>query len=233
MHFVADSWSISQAHTNTKMFNTRAQKWLAIVHCRIGVSTNTTLKGAKHFNNTSTISSFIHLHIYRDLAVGDKQRCSYIKFWGKQLTEKKVKNESDGAACKLFWSRFQKFCNAFSVRPVANCFTEFKSMICWLVLYQLYILLFVCLACTHCLHVGGGRRITRKYRNADVPCSTWKFFLLCKRVIPCLIEHPCSPTLIKYDESGLISKSFKNNNQQKKIEQNRSSGYRMADVSIF
>ena len=52
-------------------------------------------------------------------------------------------------------------------------------------------------------------------------------------VIPCLFEHPCSPTLIKYDESGLIWKSFKNNNQQKKFEQNRSSGYRMADVSIF
>jgi len=25
-----------------------------------------------------------------------------------------------------------------------------------------------------------------------------------KWVIPCLIEHTCSPTLIKYDESGLI-----------------------------
>ena len=54
-----------------------------------------------------------------------------------------------------------------------------------------------------------------------------------KWVIPCLIEHPCSPTLSDFDESGLIWKSFKNNNQQKKFEQNRSSGYRMADVSIF
>jgi len=36
-------------------------------------------------------------------------------------------------------------------------------------------------------------------------------------VIPCLIEHPCSPTLIKYDESGLISMNFKNNNQQKNL----------------
>jgi len=32
MYFVADSWSISQAHPN----NTRAQKWLAIAHSSSG-----------------------------------------------------------------------------------------------------------------------------------------------------------------------------------------------------
>jgi len=33
--FIADSWSISQAQSE----NTRAQKWLAIAHYRIGVCT--------------------------------------------------------------------------------------------------------------------------------------------------------------------------------------------------
>ena len=44
-----------------------------------------------------------------------------------------------------------------------------------------------------------------------------KWILLCLRVIPCLIEHPCSPTLSDFDESRLIWKSFKNNNQQKNL----------------
>jgi len=56
MHFVPDSWSISQAHSN----NTRAQKWLATAHYRIGVSTQSTLRGAKDFNTAPTITSFIH-----------------------------------------------------------------------------------------------------------------------------------------------------------------------------
>jgi len=45
------------------------------------------------------------------------------------------------------------------------------------VFYQLYVLLFVCLACTRRLHVGGGRGITRKYRNPRAPRSTWKVFV--------------------------------------------------------
>jgi len=53
-----DSWSISQAHTNS----TRAQRCLAISHYRIGVSTQSTLRGVKHFNNTPTITPFIHHH---------------------------------------------------------------------------------------------------------------------------------------------------------------------------
>jgi len=41
-----------------------------------------------------------------------------------------------------------------------------------------YILLFVCLACTRCLHVVGVRGITRKHRNPEVSRSRRKVFVV-------------------------------------------------------
>jgi len=46
--FAVDSWSIPKAQSN----NTRAQKWLAMEHCRVGAITQSTLRRAKHFDNT-------------------------------------------------------------------------------------------------------------------------------------------------------------------------------------
>jgi len=54
--FVADSQTISQAQSN----NTRAQKWLAVAHYRIGVCTLLSLIGGNHFNSDPTITSSIH-----------------------------------------------------------------------------------------------------------------------------------------------------------------------------
>jgi len=42
--------------------NTRAQKWLLIAHYGVGVSTQSTLKGAKHFTSSLAITSFTHRH---------------------------------------------------------------------------------------------------------------------------------------------------------------------------
>jgi len=56
--FAADSWSISQGLLN----NTRAQKWLVIVHDKAGVITQSTLRGPRHLNSTTTITSFTHRH---------------------------------------------------------------------------------------------------------------------------------------------------------------------------
>jgi len=55
------------------------------------------------------------------------------------------------------------------------------------------------------------------YKRSCLALSSDGFWKFSPWVIPCLIEHPCSPTLIKYDESGLFWKSFKNNNQQKNL----------------
>jgi len=43
IYFVADAWSIAWAQSN----NARAQKWLVIEHYRVGVSTLSTLRGAR------------------------------------------------------------------------------------------------------------------------------------------------------------------------------------------
>jgi len=50
--------TISQAQSN----NTRAKNWLVIVYCRLGVGTQSTLRGVKPFNSASTITSFTHHH---------------------------------------------------------------------------------------------------------------------------------------------------------------------------
>jgi len=48
IYFVADAWSIAQAQSNI----TRAQQSLVVAHYRVGVSIQSTLRGAKQ--NTST-----------------------------------------------------------------------------------------------------------------------------------------------------------------------------------
>jgi len=55
MHSVADSRSIQQAHSN----KTRAQKSSGRAYYRIGVSTQSTLRGAQRCNN-APITSFIY-----------------------------------------------------------------------------------------------------------------------------------------------------------------------------
>ena len=126
MYFVAHSWFLSQAHLN----NTRAQKWLAIAHYRIGVSTQSTLRGAKHFN-APTITSFTHHHT--GIRQWERNEGILTSNFEVNSWQKKVKNKSDGGAhwrteaCKLCRSRFQMFCNASSMRPTVNCFSELKA----------------------------------------------------------------------------------------------------------
>jgi len=56
--FASNPWCIPQEQSNT-----RTQKWLVIAHYRAGVSTQSTLRGAKHFNSAPTITSlFIVIH---------------------------------------------------------------------------------------------------------------------------------------------------------------------------
>jgi len=59
------------------------------------------------------------------------------------------------------------------MRLTGNCFTEFKAGFegWW---FDYIYSLFVCLACTLHLHVGGDRGITRKYRNHEASWSTRK-----------------------------------------------------------
>ena len=65
----------------------------------------------------------------------------------------------------MFQSRFQMFCNAFSMRLTDNCFYSIYSRVCRFVFYQFYICpLFGCVACTRRLHIKGDRGI-KKYRN--------------------------------------------------------------------
>jgi len=52
IHFVADARSISRAQSN----NTRAQKSLVTAHYRVGDTTQSTLRGAKHFYRAPTIT---------------------------------------------------------------------------------------------------------------------------------------------------------------------------------
>jgi len=46
------------------MNNTRAQKWLIMACYRVGASTTSTLRGAKHFNSTSTRTVFTNSHTW-------------------------------------------------------------------------------------------------------------------------------------------------------------------------
>jgi len=87
-------------------------------------------------------------------------------------------------ACKLCHSRFQKFCNAFNIRPAANChcFYWIKSRICWLVFYQScsYCLVFVCLASKSHLHVRRDERNHKKTTILSCHEANRILLLLCK-----------------------------------------------------
>ena len=167
-----------------------------MAHYRIGVSTQSTLRGAKNFNNAPTITSFTHTEIPQweknegnltsNFEVNSQQKNSNKIWWGAHCTE----------ACKLFRLKFQMFCNAFSMRPTAKCFYWSKSRICRLVFYQLYILLFACLACTRCLHIWGGTGITRKYRNSEASKHTEGFRCYAKAILIRRVHRNNAPTKV-------------------------------------
>jgi len=54
--YFPDSWPISQWLTN----NTREQKWVVKAHYRVGVTKQSTLRGANHFNSAPTTTYFTH-----------------------------------------------------------------------------------------------------------------------------------------------------------------------------
>ena len=59
-----------QTISHTQSSNTSAQKWLVIAQCRVGVSAQSTLSGAKHSLHPNYNVS--HSSAYRDLAGGEK-----------------------------------------------------------------------------------------------------------------------------------------------------------------